>query len=72
MKVLTAQYREGRLDIPEGTLHEGDSVTLLVPEDEDEGFTVTPEERGMLLEAIEQGRRGEGVDGWKLLDDLGG
>lgn len=68
MKVLTAQYRGGRLDIPEGTLHEGDSVTLLVPEGEDEGFTVTPEERAMLLEAIEQGRRGEGVDGWKLLE----
>lgn len=72
MKVLTAQYRRGQLDVPEGTLHEGDTVTLLVPESEDEGFVVTPEERAELLEAIEQGRRGEGVDGWELLDDLGG
>lgn len=71
MKVLSAKYRQGRLDVPEGTLHEGDTVTLLVPEGGDEGFTVTPEERARLKEAIEQGRRGEGVDGWELLDELG-
>ena len=71
MKVLTARYREGRLDVPEVTLRDGDTVTLLVPEGGDEGFTVSPEERALLKEAIEQGRRGEGVDGWKLLDDLG-
>jgi hypothetical protein len=71
MKVLTARYRQGRLDVPEGTLAEGDTVTLLIPEKADEGFTVTPQERALLKEAIEQGRRGEGVDGWKLLDTLG-
>jgi hypothetical protein len=45
MKVLSAKYRQGRLDVPEGTLHEGDTVTLLVPEGGDEGFTVTPRRR---------------------------
>jgi hypothetical protein len=71
MKVLTARYQEGRLDVPEGALQEGDTVTLLVPEEPAEGFSVTEEERALLLRAIEQARRGEGVDGWKLLDQLG-
>lgn len=72
MKVLTAKYRQGRLDVPEGMLAEGDTVTVLVPERPDEGFTVTPQERALLMEAIEQGRRGEGVEGWTLLNALDG
>lgn len=38
MKILSARFAEGRLDLPEGSVHEGDVVTSLVPEDE-EGFT---------------------------------
>ena len=70
MRVLTARFQSGRLDVPEGALHEGDTVTLLVPEGAGEGFTVTSNERDVLLRAIEQARRGEGVDGWELLDQL--
>ena len=72
MKVLTAKVVDGRLDVPEGSLEEGATVTLLVPEDEDEedGFRLSPEEQALLLEAMAQGKRGEVVDGWQLLDEL--
>lgn len=69
MKVLTARFAAGRLDLPEGSVREGDVVTLLVPEDE-RGFTLTPEEHARLEAAIAQAERGEVVDGWKLLDEL--
>lgn len=69
MKVLTAKVVDGKLDVPDGTLEEGATVTLLLPEAE-EGFTLSQEEQELLLEAIRQADRGEVVDGWKLLDDL--
>jgi hypothetical protein len=70
MKVLTAKVMEGgRLDVPEGSFREGDMVTLLVPEAE-EGFTLSPEEKVFLQEAIAQADRGEAVDGWRLLSEL--
>ena len=71
MKMLTAKVVDGQLDVPEGTLEEGITVTILVPENEDtEGFEVTAGERAFLLESLEQARRGEGVDGWVLLKEL--
>jgi hypothetical protein len=42
MKILTAKFVNGRLDLPEGSVREGDTVTLLVPEQEEE-FSLTPE-----------------------------
>lgn len=73
MKMLTARVVDGQLDVPEGTLEEGITVTILVPEHEDdEGFGVTEEQKALLLESLEQARRGEGVDGWKLLEELRG
>jgi hypothetical protein len=57
------------LDVPDGTLEEGATVTLLVPEAE-EGFILSQEEQALLLEAIHQADRGEVVDGWHLLDEL--
>ena len=70
MKVLTARVIDGRLDIPEGSFREGDTVTLLVPEDE-EGFRLSAEEQALLLASIAQADRGEVVDGWQLLDEIG-
>lgn len=71
MKVLSAKFVDGRLDVPNGTLHEGDTVTLLVPErEDDEGFTLTEDETVRLREALEEADRGEGIDGWKLLEEL--
>jgi len=70
MKILTAQVVDGRLDVPEGSFREGDTVTLLVPEAE-EGFHLSSDEQALLLESIAQADRGEVVDGWQLLDELG-
>jgi hypothetical protein len=36
----------------------------------EESFTLTPEQRRFLRESIEQARRGEGIDGWELLEEL--
>lgn len=69
MKMLTAKVVDGQLDMPEGTLEEGVTVTILVPEDE-EGFDLSEQDRAFLLESLDQARRGEGVDGWKLLQEL--
>ena len=69
MKILTAKYINGRLDLPEGSLNEGDIVTLLVA-DEDEQFILTPEETSRLEAAITQANNGESTDGWNLLDEL--
>lgn len=69
MKILTAKYIDGRLDLPEGSLNEGDVVTLLVPERESE-FGLTPEETTRLHAAIAQAEKGEATDGWNLLDEL--
>jgi len=69
MKVLTAKVVGGKLDVPDGILEEGATVTLLLPEAE-EGFTLSQEEQALLLESIRQADRGEVVDGWQLLDEL--
>jgi hypothetical protein len=70
MKVLTAKFVNGRLEVPEGSLREGDTVTLLVPEHEGRGFSLAPEERALLARSIAQADRGEVMDGWKLLREL--
>lgn len=71
MKVLSASVLDhGRLDVPEGSLQKGTTVTLLVPEDE-EAFDLSPADKSLLLEAIAQAGRGETVDGWQLLAELG-
>jgi hypothetical protein len=46
-------------------------MTLLVSERE-EDFSLTPEEQSRLAAALAQADRGEGVDGWKLLEELQG
>ena len=69
MRILTAKVVNGRLDVPDGTLHEGDTVTLLVPESE-EAFDLSAQERAQLEEAMAQMDRGEGTDGWRLLESL--
>lgn len=70
MKVLSAKFENGHLDLPEGSVREGDVVTVLVPEPEERGFTLSAAERDRLEAAIAQAGRGEGVDGWELLDEL--
>jgi len=60
----------GQLEVPEGSIQKGDTVTLLVSEGE-KGFELSSEERSLLLKAIAQGDRGEVIDGWQLLAELG-
>jgi hypothetical protein len=61
MKVLTAKVMEGGLlDVPEGSLQEGETVTLLVPE-AGETFELSREEKAQLLEAIAQADRSAGT-----------
>jgi hypothetical protein len=69
MKVLTSKVVDGELDVPAGTFHEGETVTLVVHDDE-AGFSLTEEERIFLAESIAQVKRGEWVDGWQLLSEL--
>jgi hypothetical protein len=70
MEMYTAKVVDGRLDIPVDELREGATVIILVPEDEESGFTLTDAEKAELNEAMEQLRCGEGVDGWELLREL--
>lgn len=45
MKVLTAKVVEGRLDLPAGALRDGDTVTLLIGEPEEQGFHLSDAEQ---------------------------
>lgn len=69
MKLLSARVIDGQLDLPEGTLEEGVTVTLLVPE-QNEGFELTEEQQEELAQALAEADRGEGVDGWQFLAEL--
>lgn len=70
MRMLTSQVVHGRLDVPEGSLPAGGTITLLVPEGDEEGFELSNEDRALLLESIAQADRGQVIDGWKLLAEL--
>ena len=70
MRILTAKVVNGRLDVPAGTLQEGDTVTILVPEF-DEAFDLSAQDRAHLEEVMAEMDRGEGTDGWRLLESLG-
>jgi hypothetical protein len=69
MKLLTAKVIDGQLDLPEGVLEEGVTITLLVPEKE-EDFELTEEQQEELAQALAEADRGEGVDGWQFLAEL--
>jgi hypothetical protein len=69
MKMLTAKVVDGHLDLPDGTLEEGLTVTILIPEREG-GFELTAEQQLELTQALAEADRGEGIDGWQLLADL--
>jgi hypothetical protein len=71
MKMLTAKVVDGQLDVPEGLLEEGITVTVLVPE-ENTAFDLTDEERAFVRESISQIARGEWVDGDQLLEEIRG
>jgi hypothetical protein len=69
MKMLTAKVVDGKVDLPQGLLEEGSVVTVLVQEP-DEAFALSEDQRRELSQALAEADRGEGVDGWRLLEDL--
>jgi len=69
MKMLSAKVIDGHLDLPKGTLEEGQTVTILVPEPEG-SFELTAEQHQELAESLAEADRGEGIDGWQLLAEL--
>jgi hypothetical protein len=69
MKVITGTVVDGKVELPSDTLEEGAPVAILAP-DPDEPITLTEAEERDLLEAVEDIRRGEYVDGLDLLGEL--
>lgn len=69
MKIATAQVVNGRIEIPEDFLTEGDSVMLLAPGPE-EAVRLTADQERELREAVEEIRRGESIGGDELLAEL--
>jgi hypothetical protein len=69
MKMLSAKVVDGHIEVPEGELEEGATVTILVP-DSTGGFDLTPEQHAELRQALAEADRDEGVEGWKLLEEL--
>lgn len=69
MKLITGTVIGGRVELPPETLAEGASVTVLVPEEE-APFVLGNEEEAELLQAMEEIRRGEFVDGTELLQEI--
>lgn len=71
MKLFTATVVDGKVEIPLGCLKEGEQVVILA-RDGEEFFQLTPAEEEELLEALEQVRRGQFVDGEALLEEIRG
>lgn len=69
MKILSAKVVDGRLDIPEGMLEEGSTVTVLVQEPA-ETLVLSEDQKRELSTAIAEANRGEGVDGGQFLEEL--
>ena len=68
MKVLTSKVVKGQLDVPAGTLQEGETVTLLVPDTTRRDSTSPRNHSERFGPRIAESERGESVDGWHLLD----
>lgn len=70
MEMFTSRVVNGRVEVPDGCVPEGATVIVLVADGDERGFTLTDAQKAELTEAIDQLRRGEGVDGWQLLREL--
>lgn len=69
MRVVTGMVVDGKIELPSEFLAEGAHVTVLAPEP-GEPVRLSPAEEQELLEARDQIRRGEFVDGDDLLNEL--
>lgn len=69
MRVVTGTVKDGRVEIPAEFIAEGAQVMVLAPES-GEPLRLSPAEETELLEAMEEIRRGEYLDGDALLNEL--
>ena len=69
MKIMTGTVTDGRIVVEGERLTEGEQVIVLRHE-VNETFHVSPEEKRLLLEAIEQANQGNFVDVDELLAEL--
>ena len=72
MTVLSAEVADGRMELPEGAAKEGETLMVLVPDVEENGFRLSPEEQVRLRISLEQADNGELSDGLRLLEELKG
>jgi hypothetical protein len=70
MRVTTGRVVDGRIEVPGESFAEGSTVTVLSSEN-DETFTLGPDEEASLLEAMAEGDRGEVVPAEEFLRELG-
>lgn len=70
MRVTTGRVVDGRIEVSGEVLAEGTTVTVLAPEN-DESFTLGPDEEAALLDAMAEGDRGEVVRAEEFLRELG-
>lgn len=70
MSVYSGKVVNGVVFVKGALLPEGTNVTILVADDEDEPFDLTPEMLAELDESIAQADRGEGIPAAKVLAEL--
>lgn len=68
-KVAAGRVVDGRIEVEGDVLEEGRRVRVLIFDDAP--VAVSEDERQMLLAAIAEAERGETVDAFALLDELG-
>jgi hypothetical protein len=71
MKVITGTVVDGKIVVEGEPLEDGSKVMVLAPEGDDDTFELPPEQEAILLQAIEEIERGEGMDARKFLKELG-
>lgn len=69
MRIATGTVVNGKVVVDRAPLAEGSTVTV-VTSDSDDHFTLNAEDEAKLLIALEQAKRGKGVDGDTFLDQL--
>lgn len=73
MKITTGTVISGKVVVEGDPLPEGCTVTILAPEEEEDGFfDLGPREEAELLAAIAEAEAGDVVDGEEFLRELRG
>jgi len=70
MRVTTGRVVDGRIEVPQESFAEGETVTILALEG-DEIFTLDPQDEAALLAAMAGGDRGDMVSAEEFFRELG-